>query len=152
MSCSLRAALASLALVTFLSGCAPFALAVAPAFPDGDRAEIRQAAEWWNARTVASRRLTVDQGASLLVVVEGRSWQVLFESPPDFNGWTDQATRTVRIRPVHEGVSTYAIALHEMGHVIGLGHTSTGVMDPTHVSVEFTDEVQVECRRVGACP
>lgn len=131
-------------LALVILGCAPArAFEVDPKFSADERSEIARAAEEWNARTKPARRITFD----------GHAWRVLKEDPATgFNGRADSSTRTIQIRPEHPGVSTYAIALHEFGHAVGLGHTDSGVMMAFTVSTEFTPDVIAECRRVGACP
>jgi len=44
-----------------------------------------------------------------------------------------------------------AIAAHEFGHWVGLGHTATGVMYYSYNNLEWTGDVQRECQRVGLC-
>ncbi len=43
------------------------------------------------------------------------------------------------------------IVAHEFGHLVGLGHTRTGLMTPAYNDLSWTDDVERECERVGAC-
>jgi hypothetical protein len=112
-------------------------------FTDDERYEIAQAAEAWNSLPALRPEMHIG---------EGNEWLVVKERPPQgYNGETSVTQRKIWIDPQHPGASVYAVALHEFGHALGLGHTQTGVMMPFTVSVEFTPEVIAECRRVGAC-
>lgn len=44
-----------------------------------------------------------------------------------------------------------AVVMHEIGHSIGLGHTTSGVMFPSTDGSRITEVDLAECRRVGAC-
>ena len=117
-------------------------------FPDAERAEVERAVAKWNERVRPEKRLAFDD--------DGR-WIVTRRSPcTGTNGYADNTERIVYVTPGPEhagpGASTYATALHELGHVLGLGHTTRGVMDPEHVTIEFSEEDMAECHRAGACP
>jgi len=129
----------------FLGCGGPLLLRVDPAYAPAERNEIALVAGKWNEVVKPSR--------AVMLRADG-SWYVAKEDPPDsgFNGYTFSPEKKIWMR-VHPGgdVPYYAIALHEMGHALCLGHTDSGVMMPFTVSVEFTPEVLFECRRCGAC-
>lgn len=115
-------------------------------FPDAERAEVERAINAWNERLVPAKLLALDD--------DGR-WTVTRRAPcTGTNGYTDPKDRIVYVTPADQiggDSSTYATALHELGHVLGLDHTASGVMHANVVSVEFTSDVIAECRRVGSC-
>jgi hypothetical protein len=131
--------------LVLVAACRPLAFAVDPTFVPSEHDEIARAADDWNARTVSSKRITFD----------GSSWRILKRAPDSgYNGYTDGRAHIIQISPEsgRDGAGFYAVSLHEFGHALGLNHTTTGVMMPFTVSVEFTPEVMAECRRAGACP
>lgn len=130
-----------IALLLLASCAAPVAYRADVAFSAPERAEIAQAAADWNERLKPDKRIT-----------EGDAWKVLKQEPPhSFNGECHRGVKTIWIRPAPVDASVYAVALHEWGHALGLGHTTTGVMMATTVSTEFTPEVMTECRKAGVC-
>lgn len=130
-------------LLAFLVSCAPpLAFVVAPTFTPDKQAQIAQAAEEWNQRTASSKRITLDGGEwSILEVDPGTGW----------NGSCTPSRRIIRIHPEPHNATTYAVALHEFGHALGLMHTPRGVMFADEATTEFSDEDLAECRRVEAC-
>lgn len=113
-------------------------------FTEQQRAEIYRAADTWNARTVRD----------VLFAPEGEGDWLILPASVTLNrlGYAQRKRRLIRINPVTPNEQIYAVALHELGHALGLGHVKNGVMDPDRQIVELSDEDMTECRRVGACP
>ena len=113
-------------------------------FTDHQRAEIRRAAAEWNAFT--TRIVTF--------APEGEGdWLILpAKVTLDRLGYAQRKRRLIRINPVTPDDQVYAVALHEFGHALGLGHVKQGVMDPDRQTIAFSEEDMAECRRAGACP
>jgi hypothetical protein len=131
------------AVIAFIAvGCYPLHFAVDPQFSANDRAEIQRAANDWNARTNSTHKITF----------AGDAWHVWRQEPlSGYNGYTSGSSHEIQISPEHPGATVYAVALHEFGHSIGLGHTVTGLMQAFVVDTTFTQDVLNECYRVGAC-
>jgi predicted Zn-dependent protease len=140
----LRASLIAVTTVLSLSGCAP---ADIEAHLDGSLSraegdEVIRAVNDWNARAVSQIRLG-----------DSRSdWLILkADTPDDSLGFAQRRRQIVRIDPSTPPDQVYAVALHELGHALGLNHTAGGVMDPQRQLTAFSDADMDECRRVGAC-
>lgn len=150
-----------IALVVGMAGCARVAFVVDPAFSPSEDMELARAAREWNALTKPDHR----------IVLTGGAWSVVKQAPADgYNGYT--MGHEVEIAPGTPGASVYAVAKHEFGHALGLGHVcrgpldmpratvpqcdvdggGVGVMDPMNVVTVFSPLDIAECRRVGACP
>ncbi len=113
-------------------------------FTDQQQAEIRRAAADWNKFT--TRVVTF--------APEGEGdWLILpAKVTLDRLGYAQRKRRLIRINPVTPDDQVYAVALHEFGHALGLGHVKQGVMDPDRQTIVFSDDDMAECRRAGACP
>lgn len=113
-------------------------------FTDPQRGEIHRAASTWNALTVRD----------VLFAAEGEGDWLILPASVTLNrlGYAQRKRRLIRINPVTPNEQIYAVALHELGHALGLGHVKHGVMDPDRQTLEFSDEDMAECRRAGACP
>jgi hypothetical protein len=110
-------------------------------FSDHEQSSVRLAADSWNA--IASHKVTFNSDAD---------WLILRADTTGGSLGLEQASRhLIRISPLTPDDQVYAVALHELGHALGLGHVPTGVMDPIHQTMVFSDDDMAECRRVGAC-
>lgn len=141
-------------LLALLCACAPsYRFRVDPRFEPIEVRGIEKAVYTWNVLPGFRHRITLDTKGN---------WQVLKEEGPkskqddgmpidyDWNGECSRSKRTVWIHP-QSSEDEYPVMLHELGHAVGMKHTTTGVMMAYTVSVEFTPEVMAECKRVGAC-
>jgi hypothetical protein len=145
---TLRAAL--VAAVVTLTGCATdggHSLNIDARFAPAQRDAVLEAADEWNVYVYPSHRFDID----------GEDWRVLAEAPTGevcagAAGCAKRDERLIQIDPRFEPERVRAIALHELGHALGLKHVAGGVMDP-NVLHDHLNEIDIaECRRVGACP
>jgi hypothetical protein len=113
-------------------------------FTQQQSSEIRRAADAWNPRTIREVRFAAEGDGDWLILPASVTLNRL--------GYAQRKRRLIRINPVTPDDQVYAVALHELGHALGLGHVQHGVMDPDHQTIEFSDEDMAECRRVEACP
>lgn len=113
-------------------------------FTDHQQAEIRRAADDWNKLTVRDVTFAPEGEGDWLILPASVTLNRL--------GYAQRKRRLIRINPVTPDEQIYAVALHELGHALGLGHVPKGVMDPDRQTIVFSDEDMAECRRVGACP
>jgi hypothetical protein len=113
-------------------------------FTDHQQSEIRRAADSWNVRTVRDVRFAAEGEGDWLILPATVTLNRL--------GYAQRKRRLIRINPVTPDDQVYAVALHELGHALGLGHVKQGVMDPDRQTIVFSGEDIAECRRAGACP
>lgn len=140
----MRALVLALALCLSCSG----ARAVPDCQPDpdftGDEMDaLARAASQWSGITHEPVRLT-----------SAGPWRLIKASPPDFRfvGQTLSAQHVVYIAPGLHADTFYGVAIHELGHVVGLQHISErGVMNPSVGETTFSAADIAECRRVRAC-
>lgn len=110
-------------------------------FTAEEQLEIRRAADDWNTRATREVRFVADG-----------DWLILPASTSLGLGLAQGRRRIIRINPSTPDDQVYAVALHELGHALGLRHVKQGVMDPNRQTIIFSEEDMAECRRAGACP
>lgn len=141
----LRTAVFALFSTTLLAcGGGDIDLEIDPAFSPEDATAIRAAADSWNV-------VTKEGGRKFHVVRRGDVLVASAHCPPGYNGFAQRRFGLARIDPDAPREDVFAIALHELGHILEIRHTETGAMSGHIKSVEFTPEVIEACERAGAC-
>jgi len=141
-------------------------------FSPDEANEVQRAADAWNGYATTQLVRVADPNAYVASTGE-RPWVVL-RSPVSqgFCGRAESAIGIVRVDLRCGTEAVYPTALHEFGHVLGLGHLCSspgtegdvpsgrqcdpdapplGVMGPSAAVADFTGEDRAECRRVRAC-
>lgn len=127
-------------------------------FSDAQRQQLYRAAEQWNAITTADAQieLTTDDETDCRVALRDQI-HIANDNGRTVGRTTFGAHRLVTLaRELGEGDTFYAVALHEFGHIVGLGHLPPGqygVMQPIAVWATAISPADLsECQRVRACP
>jgi hypothetical protein len=106
--------------------------------------EIYEASYDWNARVRPEHRIYFDDRGDWIIVAAAPA--------TGWNGTVWRSRKRIEIRPEPIGVHVYEVALHEMGHALGLNHVRYGVMSERFTTATFTEEDLAECRRAEVCP
>lgn len=144
-----RRALSFALAVVFVCGAAcasdDIALEIDSTFSEEERSDIVRAADAWNAFTQRPLIRVMPRG-------EEGDWIVLpAEVPYGCCGFKQERFRTIRLSPSTAPEHVFALALHELGHALGLEHVPHGVMQAVDPREAFTNDDRMECLRAGAC-
>lgn len=135
---------AAVAMVLSLCGCGAGSIDVEidASFTPEEQSEIRRAGADWNAFA----------GAEVVTFAPKSDWLIArAEVPSGHYGLAQKRRQLIRVDTATPSNEVYAVALHEFGHGLGLGHVEHGVMDPDHQTVVFSAEDRRECERAGVC-
>lgn len=130
--------------VAMLAGCGPrtdWTLDLDPAFTADERATLRHAAQMW--RDFAGADIELREPAT----VYGPPYVLRVKPGADADGNTTTPDGIVLLRP---GFSL-GQAAHEFGHLLGLHHVRSGVMQEHDPPASFSGYDREECERAGAC-
>lgn len=121
-------------------------LRVDPAFTLTERAQLRDAAEKWNA--VSNHHITV-----LDEPCDGDEECIAKRHTRPVLGTCRRSAEFITIDPSVQGDLFTHVALHEFGHLIGIiNHTETGVMSASvETPTEITPVDLAACRAVESC-
>lgn len=112
---------------------------VDPGFTSTQVAALYSAADRWNA--VSNHHISFAEDAPYHAE--------LHDPGPGIDG--QKHGDTIYIKPGLSDDRFLVVATHEMGHILGLDHTTRGLMTPSGEQLEFSPEDLTECRRVEAC-
>lgn len=153
----------------------PITVRIGAEWSSTEAAEIAKSVDEWNAITTDDDRIVIRPDGDWLVEhrdpmvrvrAEGIDLGALLTtsglvdvdpSTVHVEGWTWPHDRLVQLLPPDVPGGAHARSLHELGHVLGLRHTASGVMNIVapnpdgFATFALTDVDVVECRDVRAC-
>lgn len=112
-------------------------------FTPEEKAAIVSAGQAWDAFA----------GSHVVTFVPKGEWLIARAEVPDGHYGLAQGRRhMIRVDTAAPSAEVYAVALHELGHALGVQHTSQGVMDPLRQTTTFSQADREECIKAGVCP